>query len=167
MVPPHVKIKDQHGNWLTEMPAIPDFGCSNVEEQFMDVVEYHPERVVPSAADSLAVIITEVEASPLDWAKLVIDDFYDLGLRFLFLLYDPSDGGPDLCRNVFYSGPDDQADFKIEGGHHCYGVTAGLPSFIEMLEREEQGLPIGPELRESYSRELAEILDPEFGSETV
>ena len=132
----------------------------------MDVVEYHPERVVPSAADSLAVIITEVEASPLDWAKLVIDDFYDLGLRFLFLLYDPSDGGPELCRNLIYSGPDDQADFKTEGSRHCYAVTAGLPSFIEMLEREEQGLQIDGELEEAYRRELAEIL-PEFGSETV
>ena len=96
----------------------------------------------------------------------MIDDFYDLGLRFLCLLYDPSDGGPELCRNLIYSGPDDQADFKTEGSRHCYAVTAGLPSFIEMLEREEQGLQIDGELEEAYRRELAEIL-PEFGSETV
>ena len=64
MVPPHITIKDQHGNRLTEIPAIPNFGCSNVEEQFMDLLEYHPEEVAPSAADSLAVIIAEVEASP-------------------------------------------------------------------------------------------------------
>jgi hypothetical protein len=167
MVPPHITIKDEHGNRLTEIPAIPHFGCSNVEEEFVDLLEYHTEEVAPSAEDSLAVLIAEVETSPLDWAKLVIDDFYDLGLRFLFLRYDPSDGGPDLCRNLIYSGPDDQADFKTEGSRHCYAVTAGLPSFIEMLKREQQGIQIDSELEEAYRRELAEILNPEFWPETV
>jgi hypothetical protein len=96
---------------------IPYFACALEEWLVGEDVKGN----LPRADDSVAAVIAGSYATPFDWVKRVIDKYYDAGLRFRLVCYDPDDDGSGYwCE--FYSACAEEAEFKVEGSLHCCGV---------------------------------------------
>jgi hypothetical protein len=108
---------EANGNVVSELSNIPYFARTLEEWLTGDTLKGDQ----PRADDAVAAIIAGSYVTPFDWARLVIDKYYDAGLRFRFVCYEPDEEGSDYwCE--FYSASAEEAEFKMEGSLHCCGV---------------------------------------------
>lgn len=108
---------------------LPTFSAASIDKQKALVNGGgHLGLVGPTPTDSMVSIIAESRAGiPFKWFVHVIDKYYDDGLRFFVVAFDPVNASYGSADGVlFYSVPSDyEFDLdRVDGrSEHCVGVT--------------------------------------------